>query len=140
MVNAVDSEKKGLPTYIKVIIGMVVLTMLCTIALGVIGINYIGKSFTPQNAARVANEMVDLPDPLPSGWHYGAGIDVGPSKVANVQYRRGRTRPLVQFTKMGNRLPAKVIAANLKMPSTSGMTFEFESRGEEIIGGKTAYY
>jgi hypothetical protein len=100
-------------------------------------------SFSPHNAEKVASQLVTLPNPLPDGWVWGVGLDVGYQRTANLQNRRtGKGHALIQFSQIkikGNQR-AKVMAEKFVMPSVSGMRFELDSKGEETIAGKTAYF
>ncbi len=120
-----------------------VVAFIGVIAAATIGVMMVKNSFTPGNAAKVASEMVSLPDPLPAGWVYGVGLDVGYQKSANVQNtQRGKGHALVQFNQMQIKgtQNAEAVANKFAMPDVTGMTFELESKGEEKIGGQTAYY
>lgn len=109
----------------------------------VVGVMMVKDSFTPNNAKKVASEMVSLPDPLPRGWMYGVGVDMGYSKSANVQnMKSGKGHVLIQFNQMqvkGNQ-SAEFVANKFAFPNVAGMEFELESKGEREIGGQTAYY
>jgi len=137
-------EKGQMPTYVKAIIGLGVIAFFgITITLFAMGIIMLKENFGQEHAAKVASEIVELPDPLPEGWQYGVGIDVGYQKIVNVQYKSGDSLPtIVQFSELANhgQLSAKKMAASLIMPSVAGLKFEPEGRGEEVIGGRKAYY
>ncbi len=106
-----------------------------------IGLMMMKNSFSPSNAAKVASEMVTLPDPLPKGWVYGVGINIGYQKSANLQNtKHGKGHALIQFNQMQGTRSAEAVADKFAMPNVAGMTFEVESKGEEKIGGQTAYY
>lgn len=109
----------------------------------VAGVMLVKDSFSPGNAKKVASEMVTLPEPLPKGWVYGVGMDVGYQKSANVQnITPGKGHVLIQFNQMqlkGNQT-AESVANKFVLPNVAGMEFELESKGEREIGGQTAYY
>lgn len=137
------SKITQLPTYVKVIIIIMLTALVGVIAACVVLATKVSESFTPEHAAQVAKQLVTLPDPLPAGWEYGVGMDIGYQKSANVQTkRRGRGHALIQFSQItiNGSQSAEAVANKLVMPSVTGMTFEAESKGEETIGGHTAYY
>ena len=136
------SEKKGLSVVVIVVIVMAVLGLVGTVALGALGYYLFKENFGADRAAKVAADIVELPDPLPEGWQYGVGMATLNQKIVNLVHRgKGRFHPLVQFTLIGTKgFTAKTMAGKLHMPSMTGMTFQEESRGEETIGGTTAYY
>ncbi len=136
------SKMSQMPTYLKVLIIVMVGAFVIIAAACVVGFMMMKDTLSPGNAAKVANEMVSLPDPLPDGWAYGVGMDVGYQKTANIQNNRRGKHAMIQFNLMKNKvnLSAESMAAKFQMPSVGGMTFEHESKGEEIIGGQKAYY
>ena len=136
------SAKGQVPTYLKVLIAFGVIVFLGTIVMAVIGFRILQENISPGHAAKIAREIVDLPDPLPEGWEYGAGLDVGYSKVVNVVKRSGTNHPMIQFMELtiSGRRSAKDMASKFSLPSTAGMKFESGAQGEEKIGGQTAYY
>jgi hypothetical protein len=137
------SEKGRIPTYLKIIIAIGAIALFGIFTLFVIGIVMFKDSVSPEHAAKIASEIVILPDPLPPGWHYGVGLDVGYQKIVNVQYRSGgKSHPLVQFSEISNpgHLSAKATADRLFTGDVAGVKFEPEARGEEMIGGWKAYY
>lgn len=120
-----------------------VVAVVGVIGAAVVGVMMVKNSFTPGNAKKVASEMVSLPDPLPKGWVYGVGLDVGYQKSANVQNSQtGKGHALIQFNQMqiNGSQTAESVAHKFTMPNVAGMTFECESTGKEKIGGQTAYY
>jgi hypothetical protein len=138
-----QSEKTPVPTHLKVIIAIGVIGFLGTFALLIAAIFIVKENFGPEHAAKVAKEIVDLPDPLPAGWQYGVGIDVGYQKIVNVQYKPlSGTRTLIQFSQLPYRgtRSGKEIASKFVIPKMAGMAFEPDGKGEEAIGGKKAYY
>jgi hypothetical protein len=138
-----DPEKAHIPAYLKLIIALCTLGFIGLIVVVVMGVSLIKKNFAPDNAVKVAHELVDLPDPLPPGWHYGVGLDIGYQKVVNLQYmHHNRPIAMVQFIEVpkNSHVLAKDMVAKIALPSVGGMKFESQGQGEEIIAGKKAYY
>jgi hypothetical protein len=133
-----------MPTHLKVILIVGAAGLILTFAAFVFAIFYLKDNFGPEHAAAVAKSIVDLPDPLPDGWQYGVGMDMGYQRIFNVQYKHGDTHALVQFSVFHHsqtvHVSAKAIAERFQLPKMSGMEFVPESNGEETISGKKAYY
>lgn len=137
------AKLKQLPKYVKVIIAIVLTSLFGLIVACVVLTLNLKNSFTPEFAAKVLSQMVGLPDPLPRGWSYGVGMDVGYQKTANIyNRRRGRGHAMIQFNQMqlNNEQTAEEVADRFVMPNVAGMTVEVDSRGEEEIAGQTAFY
>ncbi len=138
-----DPEKGHVPVYLKLVIALSILGFIGLIVVVIMGVSLVKNNFGPDNAVKVAHELVDLADPLPAGWHYGVGLDIGYQKVVNLEYKRhNKPMAMVQFVEVpkDSHVSAKDMVDKIALPSISGMKFEPLGRGEETIGGKKAYY
>jgi hypothetical protein len=130
-----------MPTWLKVVIAVAVMGVLAVVTLMVIGIFMLKENMSPEHAAKIASDIVDLPEPLPEGWQYAMGMDVGYQESFNLRSNK-YPFPVVQFSRMLKRTnrSAKDLVDGFAVPAMAGMKFEPEGRGEETIGGRKAYY
>lgn len=141
-------SKLEISKFVQIVIGIFVVAILgivisCIVASQMMK-NSAGAS-SPDSAETIAQQLVELPRPLPPGWRYGVGVDVGGyQKSATLQATppgHGEVRIQLISQSFGKNTPsAKAVASRFKMPPVAGMTFEVDSRGEETIGGEKAYY
>lgn len=135
------SQQGAMPGWVKVILAVVVIGAVGVIALVWAGFSMVSNSITPDGAAKVAKEMVVIKEPLPTGWSYVMGMNMGVTKIASLKNEDASV--LVQFLEVPN--PKKLTAEAMLSESELGKSatkgrFQRERTGSTWIGGEKVNY
>ncbi|HEY9793389.1 MAG TPA: hypothetical protein V6D22_23510 [Candidatus Obscuribacterales bacterium] len=93
---------------------------------------------TTPNSAKIAQQFLSIDDPLPAGWEYAGGMDVGLVKNCTIKNAGTSDRVVVALyaePPSKKRVKAKDMATN----SLTGKS-TIESSGQDVIAGQTMYY
>lgn len=136
------SQQGAMPGWVKVILAVVIIGVVGVIALVWAGFSMVKNSISPDGAAKVAKEMVVIKEPLPSGWSYVMGMNMGVTKIASLKNEDASV--LVQFLDIPN--PKKLSAESMLSDSELGRSagsrgrFQKERGGSTWIGGEKVNY
>lgn len=92
--NEKNERKSRLPLWSKALIVMVLMVFAGsatgTVALALALKSRLDPAYNRAHIARLANEILGLPDPLPEGYSYYFGIDLWVFKHVTIDYKDGR--------------------------------------------------
>jgi hypothetical protein len=132
-----------MPTWAKVLIALVVLGLVGVIALvfvaGSLVANVGKQAVDPANAAKAAHEIVQIQEPLPSGWQWKMGMNMGFMKMAALM--NDSSHVMINFMEIPNpknQTPQQI----MENPNTSSQTRNFveTSHGHDMVAGKDMYW
>jgi hypothetical protein len=144
-------EKKGMPTWAKILIGVGV-----AFVVGIVGIlvaaiifftNMSHQAVDPVQVKRVAASMLTIGDPLPDGFGYSKGLDLLGMKM--VAFSHDQDGLQLIFTSIPSNKSAASLEESINESTdnqalnqvTSGKSrFQSKSKGTEQVGGKTLTY
>lgn len=146
------SQRGAVPGWLKILLVVIVVGIVGFVGLCIFGVNMAMDAVKPGNASKVAQELVDIADPLPSGWEYLMGMNMGFAKMCSI--KRTDNAAIVQLIEVPNdknQTAEQIIdaaAANFDNPKTPGMAlgngskgkFEKEAQGTRVVGGKDMPY
>lgn len=148
-----EVKKTGLPTWAKVLIGMVVFAIISGI-IAVVGLVYfvqdtVKKAQDPAVIAKTAREIAEFTEPLPAGYKFALALDMFGVKTVTVEHDSDK-QTLIFMTAPpkedmdANALVTKLFEAGIKAPThpeAAGGRFDKEkSRGTETVGGEPMPY
>jgi hypothetical protein len=145
-----NGEKKGgLPTWAKVVIGLVVVVILGVGGLIVGGIVFfqsvVKQSQDPVAMARVARAIAQFPDPLPAGYKLTMGIDLAGVKTVTVEHEADKQLLIMMSFPKKDKRDAQSIVNELyehgvQTPQASAKFQEVKSKGTEQVAGQDMPY
>lgn len=144
-VLSMRSQRGAVPGWLKVLLVVIVVGIVGFVGLCIFGVNMAMDAVKPGNASKVAQELVDISDPLPSGWEYLMGMNMGFAKMCSIKNAEGTAIvQLIEVPNSKNQTAEQIIdsaGANFDTPgsSTKGK-FEKESQGTRVVGGKDMPY
>jgi hypothetical protein len=134
----VRSPRGALPTWAKVLFGIFAVCVVLTAGLVWFAMNMITKvgegMKDPKASAALAHELVDIEDPLPTGWTYFANVPVG-NMVRMVTIRNEKGTVIVNITRYLNKLSKELAEGQAR-----GAKMTIASRGTESLAGQSVYY
>jgi hypothetical protein len=132
-----------LPTWSKLLIGVVVLALAGTFALGLAVIFEVKKMGVkmkdPKAIAAAAKKIGAFPEPLPSGFQYKIGIDLDPLESAMVAVEHEPDKQLLIFSRIPGNIDGKELLdygyqAGPNMVVVTAKFIDLEKRGSLKIG------
>jgi hypothetical protein len=133
-VRCIRSGTGGVPVWVLVVGGLVILGGCVFVALifatGSLLQGFGKQVVDPAAAAKVAQEIMEMKEPLPKGWDYTAGVNMGPMKMALI--RNQKSQAVVNFT----RYPKSSHPDEIAEGAAKGAHMTIEERGEDKIGGR----
>lgn len=129
-----------MPTWLKVLLGIVVVAIIAVIGVGIAGYNMVKDAVSPDAASKIAHEMVEI-GTLPPGWKYLMGMNVGVTKIASLQNTDGSA--MVQFLEIPNpkkQTAEQLLAGSDGQLSQNGNSFTKEDSGVTTVGGQKMSY
>jgi hypothetical protein len=131
-------ERKGLPLWAKILIGVVLF-----VGIGAVAITWIAlsafkdagkRAADPASTSKLAHEIVDIDEPLPAGWRYAMNVNMGElMRIATLH--NADSTVVVNLTKYPNKLSHEVATGQAK---GAGMTVSEE--GEDNLAGHPVKY
>ncbi|MBI4533015.1 MAG: hypothetical protein HY711_03630 [Candidatus Melainabacteria bacterium] len=148
-----DAEKSKLPTWAKVLIGLVVFGIVAVIALGVGAFffvqNIVKQAQDPAVVSRTAHAIADIPEPLPKGYKYSFAFGMAGINTLVVQHEPDQ-QMLILISKPqkedvdADKLVNVLFEAGIKTPGQSGLEGgkgeKVKLHGTETIGGESMPY
>lgn len=122
--------QKRFPTWAKVAIGIGVFWLVGFTVLAVAAGQWIAKSLpNAENAAIVADKIIQFRKPLPEEWKLSTGLDMGPMKLAVLINSKDST--VVTMT----RYAKGSTTTSILQGATKGAQMTVEQSGEETVAG-----
>lgn len=143
------SQRGAVPGWLKVLLVVIVVGIVGFVGLCIFGVNMAMDAVKPGNASKVAQELVDISDPLPSGWEYLMGMNMGFAKMCSIKNQDGTAIvQLIEVPNTKNQTAEQIIdsaGANFDNPGAPGVSgtkgqFEKESQGTRVVGGMDMPY
>jgi hypothetical protein len=142
-----DAVKKGLPTWAKILIGLVIAGTVLLVAVVIGGFVLIGNiqkdATNPAYIEKVTKSIVDI-QALPPGYNYQMALDIGGLKTVVFQHKPDGTQiTLVHFpqasTKTSEEMTTELVDKGFPAQGASGK-FEVTSKGTETVAGQPMSY
>lgn len=148
-----EVKKGGMPTWAKVLIGIVVFAIVGGI-IALVGLVYfvqdtIKKAQDPAMIARTARSIADFAEPLPAGYRFELGLDLFGVKTVTVEHDPDRQTLIFMTAPQKENMDAQALvnrlfAAGIKVPThpeAASGRFESEKlRGTDTVGGENMPY
>lgn len=130
-----EISQKGVPVWIKIAIAVVAVWITGFAVLIFVGGKWLtDKVSSRENAVEVVQKIVQIPQPLPKDWQFGAGMDMGPMKFAVMLNKKDKTT--ISLT----RYPGSKQQESTKIGAEQGAGMVVEERGTETIAGHQMTY
>jgi hypothetical protein len=130
------SYRGAMPLWLKIVLGVFVLGVICVIALVSMLMNVGGKMFDTKNGASTMQEIAKFEEPLPAGWSYVMNMNFGPMKlVALANKHNGTVINFIQSTGASRESPEKL----LERAGSHGQ-IEQATEGDQMVGGLKMHY
>ncbi len=129
----IRSQSGQVPTWLKVVLALVVVGFAALVGViflaGSLVADFGKQSLDPHQAEKIGDEIIQLRRPLPSGWQYSMGVNMGVMKMAMLMNSADHTvMNLTRYPKSKNTSAITEGAAN-------GAHMAIEERGEEKLAG-----
>jgi hypothetical protein len=99
MKSGVLSNKTNLPTWAVTLMAMVVFIYLGVFIGGVriafVAKNILEQAIDPKKVKQVAHDIAKFAEPLPTGYQYGLGLDLGALKMLTIEHNPDKQRILL---------------------------------------------
>lgn len=126
---------KGIPVWVKVVVGVAVVWITAGIVLVAIGCQWIASVLpNHKTALAVSEKIVQFRKPLPKDWQFETGVDAGPMKFAVMRNTKNST--CITFT----RYPGAAKRDATARGAEAGARMEEIERGTEMIAGHQMAY
>lgn len=145
-----SAEKQGgLPTWAKVLIGIVVLLLVGGGALIIGGVifmqDFARKSQDPVAITKVAQSMAGFPNPLPPGYQYSMGFDMAGIKTVTLEHPADKQLLIMMSFPKREKKPVKEIVQEMyekgvQTPQASARFEQVKEKGEETVAGESMPY
>jgi hypothetical protein len=130
------SYRGAMPLWLKIVLGVFVLGVVCVIALVGVLMNYGKNMMDSGRGATTMQEIAKFDEPLPAGWAYVMNFNIGPMKLVSMANKHNGT--IINFieTSQGSaESPEKM----LERAGTHGQ-MEQATPGEQTVGGLKMNY
>ena len=148
-----EAKKGGLPTWAKVLIGLVLVGVIVFI-IGVVGLIWffqktVKEAQDPAAIAKTAKEVARFPDPLPEGYKYTFALPLAGINTVSVEHEPSKQMIMfISYPQVEKSSPQelvdKVYQAGIQTPGQSdikgGKIEDIKSRGTETVAGETMPY
>jgi hypothetical protein len=144
-----EEGKGGLPTWAKVLIGLVIVVILGVGGLVVGGIVFFqnaSKQWTdPVAIAKVSQSIADFPEPLPEGYKYLMGMDLAGIKTVTVEHADDKQTIIIMSFPKKDKTDAQTMVNELfekgvKTQQTQAKFEDVKSKGTETVAGLSMPY
>jgi hypothetical protein len=144
-------NQKGLATWVKVLIGVMVIGTISIIGIITAGVFFFGSAMKdmmdPQKVKSTVDSIAKFEDPLPAGWKFGMGLNMFGTSVGVVTNENEKlTITLLKLPRGGKEVTSDVIVgeyAEKGIPNISGMDADKTSapltvkdKGKLTVGGE----
>jgi hypothetical protein len=129
-------NQKGLATWVKVLIGVMVIGTISIVGIIGAGVYFIGSSVKdlqdPAKIKATINSIAQFQDPLPAGWKFGMGLNVfGMTSVAQITNEKAKLNiMLLKLPRGGKDATSEVVLneyAEKGIPNVSGASSDTSS-------------
>lgn len=126
--------------WLKLGLGIVAILVVGILIIGIIIANIFNQALDPQKAKNILHEIVEIDEPLPTGWQYCAGsfLEGEHKKTVLLKYSDG-TMVFIIEKPNPNKKTAKELAV-LPSKSESKNTWLKDVSNEILIGGTKGYF
>ncbi len=144
-----EESKGGLPTWAKVLIGLVVVVILAVGGLVVGGIVFFqnaSKQWSdPVAINKVAQSIAAFPAPLPEGYKYLMGMDLAGIKTVTVEHADDKQAIIIMSFPKKDKTDAQTMVNELyekgvKTQQTQAKFEDVKSKGTEMVAGLSMPY
>lgn len=146
-----EEKKGGLPTWAKVLIGLVVVGIIGIVGLiaGVIVLSQNAVKKDPAAVEKMAASIATFDKPLPPGWTYVVGIDAVIVKTVTVMHDADKEADqqmvyVASFPKKekidADTLASKMLEMGISTPDASAKFEKVNAKGNETVAGQSMPY
>jgi hypothetical protein len=130
------SYRGAMPLWLKIVLGVFVLGIVCVIAIVGMLMNYGKNMMDSGRGATTMQEIAKFEEPLPTGWAYVMNFNLGPMKLVSMANKRnGTVINFIQTSQGSTESPEKM----LERAGSHGQ-MEQGTAGEQTVGGMKMSY